>query len=168
MTEFQKYIQRYIDQIPSQNWLEELVNSGAETIQIFSGLNEESALFSYAEGKWTLKELLLHLIDCEKIFQYRALCFGRKDQTELAGFDEDLFVENSFANERTLVSLLEEFRTMRQTSIIFYKNLQNEALQYTGKANGNEISVENIGKVIVGHNFHHLKVIEERYLPNLK
>lgn len=168
MTEFQKYIQRYIDQIPSENWLEELVNSGAETIQIFSGLNEESALFAYAEGKWTLKELLLHLIDCEKIFQYRALRFARKDKTELAGFDEDLFVENSFANERTLVSLLEEFKTVRQTSIIFYENLQNEALQYTGKANGNEISVENIGKVIVGHNFHHLKVIEERYLPNLK
>ena len=168
MTEFQKYIQRYIDQIPSENWLEEMINSGAETIQIFSGLDNEKSLFAYAEGKWTLKELLLHLIDCEKIFQYRALCFARKDETELAGFDEDDYVANSFANDRTLVSLLEEFRTVRQTSIIFYENLQNEALQYNGKANGNEISVENIGKVIVGHNFHHLKVIEERYLPNLK
>lgn len=168
MTEFQKYIQRYLDQIPTENWLEELINSGAETIQIFSGLNDEKALFSYAEGKWTLKELLLHLIDCEKIFQYRALRFARKDETELTGFDEDLFVVNSFANERTLVSLLEEFRIVRQTSIIFYENLQNEALSYKGKANGNEISVETIGKVIVGHNYHHLKVIEERYLPNLK
>lgn len=168
MTEFQKYIQNYLDQIPSENWVQELKNSGEKTLEIFSNLNEENSLFAYAEGKWTLKELLLHLIDCEKIFQYRALCFARKDQTELSGFDEDDYVANSFANERTLVSLLEEFRTVRQTSIIFYENLQNEALQYTGKANGNEISVENIGKVIVGHNFHHLKVIEERYLPNLK
>ena len=67
MTEFQKYIQRYLDQIPSDNWLEEMINSGAETIQIFSGLDNEKSLFAYAEGKWTLKELLLHLIDTEKI-----------------------------------------------------------------------------------------------------
>ncbi len=108
MTEFQKYIQRYLDQIPSENWMEEMINSGAETIQIFSGLDKEKSLFAYAEGKWTLKELLLHLIDTEKIFQYRALRFARKDETELSGFDEDLFAANSFANDRTLVSLLEE------------------------------------------------------------
>lgn len=168
MTEFQKYIQRYLDLIPSDNWLEEMINSGAETIQIFSGLDNEKSLFAYAEGKWTLKELLLHLIDTEKIFQYRALRFARKDQTELSGFDEDFFVANSFANDRTLVSLLEEFRIVRQTTIIFFENLQNAALTNTGKANGNEISVETIGKLIVGHNFHHLKVIEERYLPSLK
>lgn len=168
MTEFQKYVQRYVDQIPSENWLEELVNSGAETISFFSGLDNEKALFAYAEGKWTLKELLLHLIDCEKVFQYRALCFARKDQNNLPGFDEDLYVENSFANERTLVSLLEEFRTVRQSTIIFFENLQNIALQNKGVANGNEISVETLGKIIVGHNYHHLKVIEERYLPNLK
>ncbi len=167
MTEFQKYIQRYLDQIPSENWMEELVNSGAETIQIYSGLNDEKALFAYAEGKWTLKELLLHLIDAEKIFQYRALRFARKDQTELSGFDEDFFVAHSYANERTLVSLLEEFRTTRQMSIIFFENLQNVSLANTGKANGNEISVETLGKLIAGHNYHHLKIIEERYLPKM-
>lgn len=168
MTEFNKYIQNYLDQVPSENWLEELINSGAETIQLYSGLDNEKSLFAYAEGKWTLKELLLHLIDCEKIFQYRALRFARKDETELSGFEEDDYVAYSYANERTLVSLLEEYRVVRQTSIIFYENLQNEALSYKGKANENEISVETIGKVIVGHNYHHLKVIEERYLPNLK
>lgn len=167
MTEFQKYIQRYLDQIPSENWMEELVNSGAETIQIYSGLNDEKALFAYAEGKWTLKELLLHLIDAEKIFQYRALRFARKDQTELSGFDEDFFVAHSYANERTLVSLLEEFRTTRQMSIIFFENLQNVSLSNTGKANGNEISLETLGKLIAGHNYHHLKIIEERYLPKM-
>ncbi len=168
MTDFQKYIMNYIDQVPSENWMDGLANSGVETIAIFSDLTDEKALFAYAEGKWTLKELLLHLIDCEKIFQYRALRFARKDQTELAGFEEDDYVAHSFANERTLASLLEEFRNVRETTIVFYKHLQNEALQYTGKANGNEISVENLGKIIVGHNYHHLKVIKERYLPNLK
>lgn len=167
MNEFQKYIQRYLDQIPSENWMEELVNSGAETITIYSGLNDKKALFAYDEGKWTLKELLLHLIDTEKIFQYRALRFARKDQTELSGFDEDFFVAHSYANERTLVSLLEEFRTARQMSIVFFENLQNVSLANTGKANGNEISVETLGKLIAGHNFHHLKIIEERYLPNM-
>jgi hypothetical protein len=138
-----------------------------ELINSIKSINLES-LKLFFSGKWTLKELLLHLIDTEKIFQYRALRFARKDQTELSGFDENLFVENSFANDRTLVSLLEEFRIVRQTSIIFFENLQNAALTNTGKANGNEISVETIGRLIVGHNFHHLKIIEERYLPNLK
>ncbi len=91
-----------------------------------------------------------------------------KTETELSGFDEDLFVANSFANDRTLVSLLEEFRIVRQTSIIFFENLQNVALTNTGKANGNEISVETIGRLIVGHNFHHLKIVEERYLPEVE
>ena len=149
MTEFQKYIHRYLDLIPSDNWLEEMINSGVETIQIVSGLNNEKSLFADAGGKWTLKELLLHLIDTEKIFQYRALRFARKDRTELSGFDEDLFAANSFANDRTLVCLLEEFRLVRQTSIIFFENLQNAALTNTGKAKGNEISVETIGRLIV-------------------
>ena len=168
MTEFQKYIQRYLDLIPSDNWLEEMINSGAETIQIFSGLDNEKSLFAYAEGKWTLKEMLLHLTDTEKIFQYRALRFARKDQTELSGFDEDLFAENSNANERSLESLIEEFQAIRKVSCIFFETLESEALTRTGRANGNEISVETLGKLISGHNYHHLNVIEERYLPKLK
>lgn len=164
MNDFQKYIAGYINQIPTENWMEELVNSGAETIQIFAHLSDEQALLRYAPEKWTLKQLLLHLIDAERIFLYRALRFARQDKTELAGWDENPYAENSFANERTLKSLLEEFRAVRQSTIIFFETLDNSALKESGVANGNEIYVETLAKLIVGHNYHHLRIIRERYL----
>ena len=133
MTEFQKYIQRYLDLIPSDNWLEEMINSGAETIQIFSGLNNEKSLFAYAEGKWTLKELLQHLIDAERIFAYRALRFARKDRTELVGWDEETYAKHYFSTERSLQSLTDEFKTVRKSSSLFFENLNlqisNETIQ---------------------------------------
>ena len=168
MTDFQKYIQRYLDLIPSDDWKKELKISGEKTLHFYNNLTEEKSLFAYAEGKWTLKEMLLHLTDTEKIFQYRALRFARKDQTELSGFDEDLFAENSNANERSLESLIEEFQAIRKVSCVFFETLESEALTRTGRASGNEISVETLGKLISGHNYHHLNVIEERYLPKLK
>lgn len=167
MTDFQKYIQRYLDHIPSENWLGELKISGEKTITIYSKLSEEQSHFAYDEGKWTLKELLLHLSDTERIFQYRILAFARGDNNELPGFDEELYANNSFANERSLESLLEEYKLIRKSSQILLETLNSSVLNNTGRANGNEISVETIGKLIIGHNIHHLNIIEERYLPKL-
>ncbi|WBX98466.1 DinB family protein [Chryseobacterium gambrini] len=167
MTNFQKYVQRYLDLIPSENWLEELKKSGEKTVEIYSKLSEEQSFFAYAEGKWTLKELLLHLSDTERIFQYRILAFARGDQNELPGFDEELYAKRSFANERTLSSLLEEYQLIRKSSQILLETANSEALKNVGTANGNQISAETIGKLIVGHNIHHLNIIEERYLPKL-
>jgi uncharacterized damage-inducible protein DinB len=166
MTEFQKYIQRYLDLIPSENWLEELKISGEKTINLYQNLSKEKANFAYAEGKWTLKELLQHLIDAERIFAYRALRFARKDKTELAGWDEELYAKYCFSKERTLQSLIDEYEAVRKSSVLFFENLNNEQLSETGIANGNEISVETLGKLIIGHNIHHLNIINERYLPN--
>ena len=165
MTEFQKYIQRYLDLIPSENWLEELKNFGAQTLEIYGKLSVEHSNFAYAEGKWTLKELLQHLIDAERIFIYRALRFSRNDQTELAGWDEELYAKEYFLNDVSLQTLLEEFDFLRKSNILFFGNLNEEILSRKGVANGNEISVETIGKLIVGHNIHHLNIIRERYLP---
>ena len=167
MTEFQKYIKRYLDLIPSENWLEELKNSGAQTLEIYGKLSVEHSNFAYAEGKWTLKELLQHLIDAERIFIYRALRFSRNDQTELAGWDEELYAKAYFLNDVSLKNLLEEFDFLRKSNVLFFGNLKEEILSRKGVANGNEISVETIGKLIVGHNIHHLNIIRERYLPNL-
>ena len=167
MTEFQKYIQRYLDLIPSENWLEELKNFGAQTLEIYGKLSVEHSNFAYAEGKWTLKELLQHLIDAERIFIYRALRFSRNDQTELAGWDEELYAKEYFLNDVSLKTLLEEFDFLRKSNILFFGNLKEEILSRKGVANGNEISVETIGKLIVGHNIHHLNIIRERYVPNL-
>ena len=167
MTDFQKYIQRYLDLIPTENYLEELKSIGEKTVSLFSYLTEEQSKFAYAEGKWTLKEVLLHLSDTERIFQYRILAFARGEKSELPGFDEESYAANSFANNRSLESLLEEYQLVRQSSQILFESLNHTTLNNTGKANGNEISVETICKLIVGHNIHHLNVIEERYLPEL-
>ncbi|CAA7387010.1 DinB family protein [Chryseobacterium fistulae] len=167
MTDFQKYIQRYLDNIPSTNWLEELAKSKEKTIEIYSNLSEEQAHFAYDIGKWTLKELLLHLSDTERVFQYRILAFARGDKNELPGFDEENYAKNSLANERTLKSLLEEYQWVRNSSQILLETVNPIVLNNMGIANGNEISVETIGKLIVGHNYHHLSIIGERYLPKL-
>lgn len=163
MTEFQKYIQRYLDLIPSQNWMEEMAKSEVETLQIYSKLNDETALYKYEEGKWTLKEMLLHIIDTERIFQYRALSFARNETQDLLGFDENLFAENSLANERTLKSLIDEYKANRQSSIILFENFSEKVLAKTGTSSGNRISVKQLGYLIIGHNLHHLNVIRERY-----
>jgi len=167
MSDFQKYVQRYLDNIPSENWLEELKKSGEKTVEIYSKMTEEQSFFAYAEGKWTLKELLLHLSDTERVFQFRILAFARGDQNELPGFDEELYANQSFANERSLESLLEEYKLLRKLSQILLETMNPSALKNIGTANGNQISVETIGKLIVGHNYHHLNIIEERYLPKL-
>ena len=168
MTEFQKYIQRYLDLVPSENWVEELKNSGEKTLKIYSHLSEEQSNFAYAEGKWTLKELLQHLIDAERIFIYRALRFSRNDQTELSGWDEEFYAKEYFLDQISLKNLIEEFEFLRKSNIQFFRYLNQEILSRKGVANGNEISVETLGKLIVGHNLHHLNIIEERYFPNLK
>ncbi|REC79596.1 DNA damage-inducible protein DinB [Chryseobacterium elymi] len=168
MSDFQKYVQRYLDQIPSGNWIEELKKVGEKTIELYSHLTEEQSFFAYAEGKWTLKELLLHLSDTERIFQYRILAFARGEKAELPGFDEEEYASNSFADKRSLESLLDEYKLVRKSSQILLETLEPSVLANIGTANGNQIAVETIGKLIVGHNYHHLSIIEERYLPELK
>lgn len=167
MTDFQKYVQRYLDQIPSEDWLAELKISEEKTVGIYSNLTEEQSKFAYAEGKWTLKELLLHLSDTERVFQYRILAFARGDKNNLPGFDENEYADQSFASERSLESLLDEYKLVRKSSQILVETMNPSALQNIGTANGNEISAETIAKLIIGHNYHHLNIIEERYLSKL-
>ncbi|GEN72227.1 DinB family protein [Chryseobacterium lathyri] len=168
MSDFQKYVQRYLDQIPSEDWIGELKLSGEKTVEIYAALTEGQSLFAYADGKWTLKELLLHLSDAERIFQYRILAFARGEKAQLPGFDEEEYAAASFANNRSLESLLEEYKLVRKSSQILIETLEPGVLNNTGIANGNKLAVETIGKLIVGHNYHHLNIIKERYLPGLK
>ncbi len=168
MTNFEKYIQRYLDLIPSENWLEEMELVGSETELFYESLSEEEANFAYSEGKWSLKVLLQHLIETEQVFSYRALRFSKNDATELSGFDEEMFAKESNASKISLGELIEEFRCVRKMSVLFFQNLKFEILQRKGIADGNKLSVETIAKMIIGHNIHHLNVIKDRYLPSLK
>ena len=164
MTDFQKYIQRYVDLLPDQNLNKVLEISKGETLGVFKNLDNVSANFRYAPEKWSLKEVLQHLIDCERIFQYRALCISRNEQKNLPGFDEEIYAENSTADVRNIEDLIAEYSIVRASSQLLFNSFSAEMLMKYGFANGNEISVENIGKLIAGHNFHHLNIIKERYL----
>lgn len=166
MTDFEKYIQRYLDLVPSKV-IEELKNSGKQTLEIYEKLSEEQANFAYAEGKWTLKTLLQHLIDTEKVFAYRAMRFSRKDQSLVSGFDEESWADNSYADIRTLKSLIKEYKLTRKLTLMFFRKLPVEAFQLIGIVNGNEIKVETIGRLTIGHNLHHLNIIKERYLTGM-
>lgn len=168
MTDFEKYIQRYLDLIPTENWIAEMRAASDKTLEFYNNLTDSQANFAYAPEKWSLKTLLEHLTDTEKIFHYRALRFARKDATELAGFNEEQYARNSSSHIQPLSVLTEEFSINRQSSVLFFQKLSPEQLQCKGKANGNEISVATLGKLIVGHNIHHLHIIKERYLPALE
>jgi CO dehydrogenase/acetyl-CoA synthase gamma subunit (corrinoid Fe-S protein) len=121
----------------------------------------------YAPGKWTVKDILQHIIDTERILAYRALRFARNDKTALNGFEENDFALNTTANKRTVDDLMSEWQTVRKTSKALFQSFDEEMLQRNGLASNNEISVLALGYVIIGHPIHHYQVLEERYFPLL-
>ncbi|MHA4811069.1 DinB family protein [Flavitalea flava] len=129
-------------------------------------LPEEKLIYRYAPGKWTIKEILVHLIDDERIFVYRALRFARNDKTKLPGFDQDAFAAYSLADDRSLDSIFEEYVAVRNSTIAFFNGLPQESLMRRGIADGqlNERTVRAIVYHIAGHELRHLKIIKERYL----
>ncbi len=120
---------------------------------------------TYAPGKWPVRDVLLHITDTERVFAYRALRFARADKTPLAGFDQDDYVTNGNARLRSIADLMEELILVRKTSIALFKDLSPEALMRTGISNGKEISVLALGFTIIGHQLHHWKILNDKYLP---
>ncbi len=143
----------------------ELINQYAADINSFiENLSEAKANFAYAEGKWTVKQVVQHLIDSERIFVYRALRFCRKDATPLSGFEENDYAINDFSEQRTFNSIKEEFFVLRKSTDLFITHLNEEQLQQSGQANNNAVTVNAICFIIFGHLLHHKAILEERYL----
>lgn len=163
-SEYAPYYEKYVSLVTESDVIEAMNNSLTETLELLHGLNEEKANFRYAPDKWSIKQVLGHICDTERIFVYRALRFARGDKTELAGFDQDYYVPQGKFDDASLTELLDEFEAIRRASITLFKRLDDEALQRAGLANGNEISVRALAHIIVGHERHHLSVIRERYL----
>ncbi len=163
-TEFNPYYKGYIDLVGEEPLIDSLVNGLARTRSFFENIPAEKLEYRYDEGKWTPKEILLHLIDAERVFCYRALFFARAKNAELVGFDENIFAESSNANTRSLENILEEYTVVRKASIALFNSFSGEALQRTGKANNSELSVRAAGFIIGGHEKHHCRIISERYL----
>jgi uncharacterized damage-inducible protein DinB len=163
--EYLDYFRGYILNVPNNEAiLTALNNSYKESLSFFESIDEDMMNFRYAEGKWNIKEIINHLIDSERIFNYRALRIARQDKTSLAGFDENSYAKNSLASNRTKKELIEEYRLVRQSSIALFKSFTKEMLLSIGVAGSGNVSVRALGFLISGHELHHIKVIKERYL----
>lgn len=130
----------------------------------YTKISEEKSQTAYAQGKWTIREVLGHIIDCERIMAYRTLCVARGEKKALPGFEQDDYMQNANFNQRTLQSLLEEFILVRQTTLQLFENLDENAINQLGNANNNTVSVRALCGIIVGHEIHHTNIITERYL----
>ena len=165
VNEYAPYYKSYIALLSGEpSVIGQLRRSYDEAEGLLKKLPMEKQEYSYAEGKWTIKEMLQHLIDTERIFAFRALHIARHDVHALPGFDEADYVIHSDGNGRDYQDLLEEFETVRKASLYLFKSLTEEALLRTGLVNNGSVSVRAIGYLISGHQMHHLNVIRERYL----
>lgn len=158
------YYHSYVSLVGEDEILVALDENTKATILFLNSIPEEKWTFSYAKGKWTIKDLVQHVIDSERIFSYRALRFARNDKTPLAGFDENTFAASSKANSRTKLELITEFEAARKSTYLLFKSFDEEQLNYSGNANNNWISVKGIGYVIAGHVKHHMHILKERYV----
>ena len=158
------YLANYISQVPFPELLEGLEESRKEGIAFFKQIDPEKWDYAYQDGKWTIKQVLAHMLDVERIFAYRALRFSRKDKTPLPGFDDDIYAVNCNAENRTAESLMAEFDSVRRATIQLYAYMDGSMLTFKGIANKIEINAYDIGWVMIGHQLHHQQTIQERYL----
>lgn len=157
----------YIGLVKDEDFTKTLHDSEETTLSYLQKLTKKQWEHRYADGKWSIKEILLHIIDTERIFSYRALRFARNDETELQGFDQDFFVTESEASQRTAHSLLEEYRSVRASTLDLFRYMPSEAYDRIGSASERPFSVLAIGFIIAGHELHHMSIIRERYFPEL-
>ncbi|MFN8251433.1 MAG: DinB family protein [Ferruginibacter sp.] len=158
------YFDRYINLVPEDDLLTAFKNQLPAFTDFLNSITEEKSMYAYAPGKWTIKELLLHMTDTERIFAYRSLCFARKESQSLPGFDENTYAANSNANARSWADLVKEFLLVRQTTELLFTSFTEEALHHPGTANNNPATAISMGFTAIGHVYHHKKIIEERYL----
>lgn len=162
--EYGSFFGRYVNHITAKNLQEAVTTFSHPLTYFFVTLNEEKADYSYAPGKWTLKDMLQHLIDTERIMQYRMLRIARKDATPLAGFEENDYAMHAEAAKRTFISLKEEFIALRKSTDLLIQSLSEEMLANFGTASGHAITANALGYIIFGHIAHHKTIVEERYL----
>jgi hypothetical protein len=158
------FYHNYINLVRSTDLTEAFTQHQKFLTTLLQSLPADKWDYKYAEGKWSVKEVTQHLIDAERIFCYRALCFSRKEGASLPGFDENNYVSNSYAAQRPQEDLLEELKNVQQSSALLFASFNEEQLESTGIANGASIYVKAIGYIIIGHVLHHVNILNERYL----
>ena len=161
--EHSPYYSRYIDLVPEGNLVDLLVEQQLDTLGMLRRVDEGRGTYAYAPGKWTIKEVIGHMSDAERVFSYRALRFARGDATPLASFDENTYVPAGRFNDRRVGSLIDEFQSIGAATVHLFRYLSDEELMRSGVASGNPISVRALGYIIAGHERHHANLLRERY-----
>jgi len=162
--EYNPYYGTYIAKAANLNLKEGLKSNYSITEAFLNAIPKDKLEYRYAEGKWTVKDIIQHIIDTERIFAYRALRVARNDKTALPGFEENDYALTGNANARTLESLLAEYKAVRQATIALFNSFSDDMVKHIGTASNSPISARAIGFIIIGHEIHHCNVIKERYL----
>jgi len=158
------YFDRYISLVPGEDVLAAFESETATTRALLEGIAPVSSLHRYDPAKWSIRETWVHVLDCERVFVYRALRLARGDALELEGFEPDAWAAPSAADARSWPSILSEYGDVRRATIAFFRNLPAEAWLRAGKAGGNRVSVRALAYIAVGHDIHHRVLIQQRYL----
>lgn len=163
-TEYAPFYAGYVSHVPEGDILTILEQGAQTTASLLTGLSPSQADFRYAPGKWSVKEVLGHIADAERIFAYRALRFSRGDQTPVPGFEQEGYIQHGNFGARTLSDLIAEFATVRQATLFLFRNLDDAAWRRKGTASGAEVSVRALAYITAGHEIHHREILRTRYL----
>lgn len=158
------YFQQYLDAVEGDDLIAVLSSHLAEALSFYGGISELQSMHRYEPQKWSIKEVIAHVTDTERIFMYRALRFSRKDALNLEGFDENIYAPNANADARNWRHHIREFEAVRSATILFFEGITEEMSRLRGSANGHEVSVRALGYMMAGHELHHRRVISQLYL----
>jgi hypothetical protein len=162
-SEYAPFYHGYVSSVPDGDVVELLRSGGRELLESIGRIPEDRGGYRYAPEKWTIREVIGHLIDAERIFSYRALRVARGDRTPLASFDENQYVNTAGSNARTIADLRRELGAVREASLLLFESLPDEAWGRSGVASGNEVSLRALAYIVAGHSRHHLRILRERY-----
>ncbi len=165
--EYNPYYETYIGKVNGDNFIQNLKEQKYETLAVLSKLSDEDWNHKYAPEKWTVKEVMIHIMDTERIFAYRALRIGRNDLTPLPGFDQNIYVPYYNAAQRSGSSIMAEYESIRNSTISLFENLSDDDFGRLGEASGSPASSLALGYMIAGHEIHHVQILHERYFNKL-
>ena len=161
--EYGSYFGRYVDLVPDGDVIETLERDGEKLVELLRSVSGDRSRFAYAPGKWTVRDVVAHVSDTERVFSYRALRFGRWDPTPLASFDQEIFWPHAHAATRRWSDLIDEFRTVRAATLHLFRSFEEDDWLRRGVASNNEITVRAMAWVTAGHELHHRKMLFEKY-----
>lgn len=166
-SEYNRFYQPYVSEMPDGDLLDMLASQRDSTSALLAGISDANAGYRYATGKWSIREVIGHVADAERVFSYRALRIARGDMTALPGFDENAWMPFAEFDRRSLADVGAELRAVRESSLALFRSLDRDAWLRTGTASGHPVSARALAWILAGHERHHVRVLRERYLPNL-